>query len=86
MSKDNKSFSELADQIKKTVELATANLKKFGMTDKAIDKFFDGEEVIDCPYCNTPNMIEVHYNEEGEWSMYECLSCSKTYMRNWKEE
>ncbi len=79
-------FDEFVDNIKNLIKTTTAQLEKFGMTKKAIQKFFAGEEVIICPYCNTPNMFEVHYDKDNDWSMYECLACSKTHLKDWKKD
>lgn len=87
MSKKNENeIVRIVDVIKRSTEAMTARMKKLGMTKKAIEKFFNNEEVIICYYCHTPNMFEVNYNEKSNWSMYECLSCGKTYLKDWDKK
>ncbi|MDA2922456.1 hypothetical protein MYX07_04300 [Patescibacteria group bacterium AH-259-L07] len=86
MSEKDPVIVKLVDKIREEIESMTARLKELGMIQEAIEKFFDGEEVKECVHCHTPNMIEVHYDKDNEWSMYECLNCSKTHMKDWKKE
>ncbi|MDA2936148.1 hypothetical protein MYX06_02940 [Patescibacteria group bacterium AH-259-L05] len=86
MNKKDPGVVKLVDTIRKESKSVIRRLGAVGMTQSAIEKFFDGEEVKECVHCHTPNMIEVHYDKDNERSTYECLNCSKTHMKDWKED
>lgn len=82
---ERKSFLKLNEEIKKMVEEVISNLKKSGMLEETISKYFEGVDVIDCYYCFTPNMYELSYNKKEHFSMYECENCKKTYRVDWEK-
>lgn len=84
MSKEG-TVIKVLDAIREEKRSMTRRLEAVGMVKAAIEKFFDGEEIIICYYCNTPNMFKVYYNKDNEWSMHECLKCSKIHMKDWKK-
>ena len=54
-----------------------------GMNEIAIQKFMVGEDVMDCPYCNTYNMYFLARNTKQQFDMYKCDNCGKTYMQKY---
>ncbi|MDD3101720.1 MAG: hypothetical protein PHE59_01065 [Patescibacteria group bacterium] len=84
MSKKN-NIDKFVKEVGNTIKILMTRCEKAGMKKKTIQKFFAGEEVINCPHCKTMNMVESHYDKKEEWSMYKCLACKKTLLKDWKK-
>ncbi len=78
----NKNILIQKENVRKSLEKLIEVCKKEQMTNSTIEEFKKGKTIIDCKYCKTPNMVEVH--KEKKYTMYECLKCSKTYMEKFK--
>ena len=57
--------------------------EELGMTEISIQKFLVGEDVMDCPYCNTFNMYFLTNNRKQQFDMYKCDNCGNTYMQKY---
>lgn len=80
--KDNEKKNEIEYLTRKIEELldgVSRDAKDMGMLEETIDKFLEGEEILMCEYCNTPNVHENYFDCEKKISIYECLKCGKTY-------
>ena len=67
MSKDHDFFKEIHQLIKQT----TYTLKTAGLNKKSIDMAMEGQQVLNCPNCNTLNLFEV------ELDRYKCNACKQ---------
>ena len=52
------------DYIGKTQNNIKNQLKNLGSVEKTIDKFFEGNFILDCPKCKTHNLCEVENFDE----------------------
>jgi len=75
-------FYEIVESIKELREPIIKQLKKMGSTQKTIDLFFEGEEILHCPSCGTFNFIEADYNKLDNYSIYHCGNCLFTKIKS----
>ena len=59
-------------------------MSKMGLEDSTEEEY--RRLIVDCYYCKQPTMFEVYHNKKQDWSMYECLSCDKSYLKDWSDE
>ena len=67
--------------IKKKIKLEN-ELRSIKMTERVIEKFMQGEQVVYCNACGTPNMYPVHIDLDRRYILYECDYCKKTWMES----
>jgi|TARA_Y100000034_G_C6744571_1_gene330592 transposase-like protein len=79
---DKNSLYEIIENSMKNIKSLS---EKAGMTENSFNMLLGGEEIKDCPYCETFNLYEVSYNEKNNWSMYECGSCEKSWYVDWEK-
>jgi uncharacterized C2H2 Zn-finger protein len=84
---DEEKTSDLVNFISNLMNPIIEQLKSLGATSKTIDSFLEGEEILDCPICNTFNLYELDFkrDEISDYSIYECNKCSSLYRRRWKD-
>ncbi len=75
----------LVKKIEELIGELNEDVRKMGMLDETIEKFLEGEEIIMCEYCHTPNVYELAYFPEKALSVYECLKCGKSYEKKYEK-
>lgn len=74
-------MNDMTNDISQSFDNMIRAFKKFGVSDKTIDKILEGHEVAECGYCHTPNMYSIHTQSgKGGWVIYECGKCDKTHL------
>ncbi len=72
-----KEIDKLVESIKGLMDPIVKQLESIGATQKTIDCFFEGEEILMCQHCDTFNVREVKYKEKENFSDYQCGNCLK---------
>lgn len=56
-------------------------MQEYEITPLVAEKIFNGEEVIVCVSCGTPNMYKTFYTNDQNLNLYKCDKCKEMHFK-----